>query len=90
MTTYRRCEELINYLASENAPSIKQLAKLAGVKNVQQIRHWRDGVRRPNPSNAVALEKATRKAVPRHVWYPDGEWRKNWPEYRGPVEDKVA
>lgn len=80
MTTYQPCEELRTYLLSDSALSPEQLRILSGVKSAQQILHWRDGVRRPNPEHAVALEKATKGAVPRHVWYPN--WRKIWPEYR--------
>lgn len=84
MTTYRRCEELVEYLASDSAPSIEKLRELANIKNATQIQHWISGIRRPNPKHAVAIEKATAGAVPRHVWYPNNEWRSIWPEYRLP------
>lgn len=75
------CEELRQYLASDGAPSITELRVLVGAKQDDQIRHWRDGVRRPKPKTAVRIEQVTAGRVPRHVWYPE-DWHETWPEYR--------
>ncbi|MCB4787078.1 hypothetical protein LGR64_12385 [Delftia sp. Lp-1] len=80
MTTFKPCDELRRYLEAQGALSITELRSRVGAKQDTQIRHWRDGVRRPKPKTAVAIEQVTLGQVPRHVWYPD-EWKDIWPEY---------
>jgi len=87
MSTYPPCVELSSYLASENAQTLTGLAQAVGVNHTAQIRHWRDGIRRPRPESAVALESATKGAVPRHVWYPKDLVSKIWPDYVFPVTE---
>jgi len=82
MTKRTPCRELVEYLDSPGALSISELRDKVGAKQDDQIRHWRDGVRRPIPKTAVALEQATGGKVPRQVWYPD-DWRETWPELAG-------
>ncbi len=73
------CDVLRRYLASEGALSITELRVLVGAKQDDQVRHWRDGVRRPKPKTAVRMERVTGGRVPRCVWYPD-DWQEIWPE----------
>ena len=79
MKKLQPCTELRDYLESPGALTISELREAVGAKKDDQIRHWRDGVRRPKPKTAVALEVATRGRVSRVVWYPD-DWRETWPE----------
>lgn len=81
MSTYPPCVELSTYLLSDDAQTLAALAQAVGVNHTAQIRHWRDGIRRPRPESAVALEGATKGAVPRHVWYPKELVSKIWPDY---------
>lgn len=74
------CEELRRFLEAPGAPSVSAFRELAGAKQDAQVRHWRDGVRRPRPKTAVRIERVTEGRVPRHVWYPD-DWQEIWPEY---------
>lgn len=83
MSKLKPCPELRTYLESEGALSIAQLRESVGAKKDDQIRHWRDGIRRPKPITAVAIEQATQGAVPRQVWYPK-DWEQIWPELAQP------
>ena len=83
MSKLTPCAELKAYLESDGALTIAELRERVGAKKDDQIRHWRDGVRRPKPITAVAIERATSGAVARNVWYPN-EWQEIWPELRQP------
>ena len=90
MSKLTPCLELRTYLESEGALSIAQLRESVGAKKDDQIRHWRDGIRRPKPITAVAIEQTTQGAVPRQVWYPK-DWEQIWPELaRGAADAKGA
>lgn len=83
MSKLQPCTQLRTYLESPGALTISQLRESVGAKRDDQIRHWRDGIRRPKPITAVAMERATEGKVPRQVWYPD-DWREIWPELAQP------
>lgn len=79
MSQTQTCLGLRAYLESEGALSVSEIRVLVGAKHDAQIRHWRDGLRRPKPKTAVALERVTDGRVSRKVWYPC-DWMEIWPE----------
>ena len=79
MSQLQPCLEFRAYLESEDALSVSEIRLKVGAKHDAQIRHWRDGLRRPKPKTAVALERVTGGRVPRKVWYPV-DWMEIWPE----------
>jgi DNA-binding transcriptional regulator YdaS (Cro superfamily) len=73
--------KLHEYLTSEGALSVGQLARLIGVKNDAQVRQWQHGYagRVPSPEYCVAIERVTNKQVRRWDLRPK-DWWLIWPE----------
>lgn len=72
---------LRDYLASENALTVAQLASRLGVRDLNQVRQWQYGYagRQPGPAYCVAIELATANQVRRWDLRPD-DWDRIWPE----------
>lgn len=76
---------LHEYLSSDGALTVAQLAERIGVKSDAQIRQWQHGYaeRKPGPEYCVAIEKATDGKVTRQELRPD-DWMAIWPELSDP------
>jgi DNA-binding transcriptional regulator YdaS (Cro superfamily) len=76
--------DLQTYLDTPEAPTVAELAKLAGIKHPAQINQWRNPSidRRPGYEHAAAIERATNGACPCEDLNPALNWlRLPDPEY---------
>ena len=64
---------LAEYLSSDGAVTVKELAARIGVRSEAQVRQWQHGYadRQPSPQYCVAIEQATDGAVTRRDLRPD-------------------
>ena len=78
---------LAEYLSSDGAVTVKELAARIGVRSEAQVRQWQHGYadRQPSPQYCVAIEQATDGAVTRQDLRPS-DWHKIWPELAQPTE----
>jgi DNA-binding transcriptional regulator YdaS (Cro superfamily) len=72
---------LSEYFSGKHGLTVSELGKAIGVKGNAQIWQWRHGHlnRRPDPINAVLIERATGGLVSRQDLRPD-DWQRIWPE----------
>lgn len=75
--------KLRDYLASEGALTVAQLAQMIGVPSDQQVRQWQHGYakRVPSARYCAAIERATEGKVRRWDLRPK-DWHEIWPELR--------
>lgn len=79
---------LAEYLSSDGAVTVKELAARIGVRSEAQVRQWQHGYadRQPSPQYCVAIEQATDGAVTRQDLRPS-DWHKIWPELAAPSKE---